>query len=337
MSGFFQLRPDQQAARLLDAGKSALRQWAIADAELELIKYRENAVFRVQHDGQLSALRVHRCGYHSDSELRSELQWMRALADSSIQVPVVRPTVSGELFITYDGPGLPGAVQMDLFEWISGEQLGSVEQGVTDGGAVVHVYRTIGELAARVHNQSSAWTPPAGFTRHSWDAAGLAGDKPCWGRFWELESASTHQRGLLIRGRDRVYRDLARLDKSAETYSMIHADFCPENLLVDGERVRLIDFDDAGFGWHVFELATAVYFISGQPYFAEARQALIEGYRTHRKLPDELLESFQLFLLARGLTYVGWVHTRPETETAKELTPMLLNAACQLADEYLST
>src|SRR3972149_8174215 len=117
MSGFFQLRPDQQAARLRDAGKIALRQWAIADAELELIKYRENAVFRVRHDGQLSALRVHRHGYHSDSELRSELQWMGALADSSIQVPVVRPTVSGELFITYDGPRLPTAGPAEPLGW----------------------------------------------------------------------------------------------------------------------------------------------------------------------------------------------------------------------------
>jgi len=43
-----------------------------------------------------------------------------------------------------------------------------------------------------------------------------------------------------------------------------------------------------------------------------------------------------LFFLARGFTYIGWVHTRHETETAKELTPMLLTAACELAEDYLS-
>jgi Ser/Thr protein kinase RdoA (MazF antagonist) len=336
VTGFSELSPDQQAARLRDAGKAALRQWGIVDAELELIKYRENAVFRVRHHGQLAALRVHRRGYHIDSELRSELQWMRALASSGIQVPIAIPTVSGELFVSYEAPELPGPVQMDLFEWISGEQLGSVEQGVADAAAVAGVYRTIGELAARVHNQSSAWTVPAGFVRHSWDAEGLAGDKPFWGRFWELQAASRSQRDLLTRGRDRVYRDLARLDKSPETYSMIHADFCPENLLVEGDRVRLIDFDDAGFGWHMFELATALYFLIGGPTYMDARNALIEGYRAHRKLPDELLRDLELFLLARAFTYVGWVHTRPETETARELTPMLLDSACALAEDYLS-
>ena len=31
--------------------------------------------------------------------------------------------------------------------------------------------------------------------------------------------------------------------------------------MVQGDRIKLIDFDDAGFGWHLFELATALYFI----------------------------------------------------------------------------
>jgi Ser/Thr protein kinase RdoA (MazF antagonist) len=117
---------------------------------------------------------------------------------------------------------------------------------------------------------------------------------------------------------------------------MIHADFAPENLLVDGDRVRLIDFDDAGFGWHLFEIATSLYFILGEPFFDQARDALIRGYRTHRQLHDERLVLLPLFFLARGLSYVGWVHTRRETETAKELTPMLLAAVCELAEGYLS-
>ena len=55
-----------------------------------------------------------------------------------------------------------------------------------------------------------------------------------------------------------MYRELSKLAKSPGTYSMIHADFVAENVLVDEGRVRLIDFDDAGFGWHLFELATSL-------------------------------------------------------------------------------
>lgn len=337
MTDFFEISVEEQADRLRAAGYDALQHWNMTDCELHLIKYRENAVFRVDSGAKRRALRMHRHGYHSDDELRSELQWMRALGEVGIVVPTVVPAASGELFISHTAAGLPGTIQIDLFEWIDGRQLGSVEEGIADDAGVATTYRTIGELAARVHNQAVSWQLPAGFTRHAWDAAGLAGEQPFWGRFWEIGAATAEQKALLERARDAVFAELSRLAKSPGTYSMIHADFAPENIMVDGDQLRLIDFDDAGFGWHLFELVTSLYFIQGEAYFEQARDALIDGYRSHRQLPDEQLELMPLFFLARGLTYVGWGHTRSETETAKELTPMLLEAACALAEEYLST
>ena len=116
---------------------------------------------------------------------------------------------------------------------------------------------------------------------------------------------------------------------------MIHADFVVENLLVEGDTVRLLDFDDAGFGWHLFELATALYFEMEEDFFPRAFDAMIAGYREHRELPDEQVAQMPLFFLARSFTYLGWVHTRSETQTAKELTPMLVSKCCGLARDYL--
>ena len=336
MTDFFHIDPEAQVLRLEAAGRDALRNWGIDDASLDLIKYRENAVFRVEHGGTCRALRLHRYGYHSDDELRSELEWMQALSGAGVSVPRVVPTRSGDAFVKHAADDLPGEIQIDLFEWIDGEQLGSVEEGIADENAIVGIYGTLGELAAKVHNQASGWQPPAGFVRHAWDADGLAGEQPLWGRFWELEAATPEQAKLLTSGRERVHAELSALARSADGYSMIHADFAPENVMVDGDVVRLIDFDDAGFGWHLFELVTSLYFIQEEPYYDRAQQALFDGYRKHRPLPDEQLRLLPLFFLARGFTYLGWVHTRSETETARELTPMLLEAACELAEDYLS-
>ena len=335
MSDFFDVDTEEQVTRLEMAGQRTLSNWGIEGAVLHLIKYRENAVFRVEHGDFRAALRLHRFGYHSDDELRSELQWMQALSEAGILVPEVIPTRAGDLFVKYGADGLPGELQIDLFEWIEGEQLGSIEDGVADAAAVASTYCQLGEMAARVHNQAVSWQTPEGFVRHAWDAEGLAGDQPFWGQFWKIRAADSEQSRLLERGRDRVFADLIATPKSPGTYSMIHADFAPENVMVDGGDVRLIDFDDAGFGWHLFELVTSLYFIQGEPYFEQAKNALIDGYRAHRQLTDETLEMLPLFFLARGFTYIGWVHSRQETETARELTPMLLNAACELAEEYL--
>ena len=47
MTDFFDITPAEQVQRLEQAGRDALSHWNIEDASLELIKHRENAVFRV--------------------------------------------------------------------------------------------------------------------------------------------------------------------------------------------------------------------------------------------------------------------------------------------------
>ena len=251
MSRFYELSDEAQLNLLTDSAQAALEHWNLSGADLRLLKHRENAVFGVESNGARAALRLHRFAYHSDAELDSELLWMCALSDAGILVPEVIPTTSGSNFISIANEAFPEPLQVDLFQWIDGEQLGSVEEGVADEARLEDTYRAIGEIAARVHNQASSWQLPPGFTRHAWDEEGLAGDSPFWGEFWQLSAATDVERRLLERCRDKLYDDLRQQPKSDRNYSMIHADFAPENLMVDGDGVRLIDFDDAGFGWHL--------------------------------------------------------------------------------------
>ena len=336
---FYALTPERQAENVARLGRRALAEWGIDPAGLDLLKYRENAVFRaVTRDGRRYALRIHRAGYHSDAELLSELEWMRALARDGFDVPTLVPTRSGALFTVTADPAVPEPRQVDLFEWIEGVQLGSVEDGVEgEVTTLARTFHTVGALAARLHNQATRWQPPAGFTRHAWDADGLVGEQPFWGRFWDLAALSDAERALLVRARDSVRQELGALERSPRNYGLIHADFAPENLLVDGERVRLLDFDDAGYGWHLFEIATSLYFHTAQPYFDAIERATLAGYRSERALPEADSAQLPLFYAARGFTYLGWVHTRQETETARELTPALVELCCGAATRYLQT
>ena len=179
--------------------------------ELTLLKYRENAVFRVAaSDGRRYAIRVHRAGYHSDAELRSELQWMQALRPTASTCPSWYRRDAGKLFDVVSHPDVPEPRQVDLFGWIDGQPLGSVESGVEgDVETLAGTFHTIGVLAARLHNQSARWRPPPGFTRQAWDVEGLVGEQPLWGRFWELAALSESERALMIRARDRVRADLS--------------------------------------------------------------------------------------------------------------------------------
>ena len=174
VSEFYLLDDHGQTACMQSLAERALQRWNFKVQDLKLIKYRENAVFRATtDDGTRYAVRIHRADYHSDAELESELQWISALASHGIQVPAVVPCSDGAPFAVVSAGGVPEPRQIDVFEWVEGRQLGSAEVGLVDTSSVRHTYRTIGTLAAQLHNQATAWPVPEGFTRHAWDVQGL--------------------------------------------------------------------------------------------------------------------------------------------------------------------
>jgi Ser/Thr protein kinase RdoA (MazF antagonist) len=335
----FSARPlADQLALLQELALQALPYWGLSCKSLSLIKHRENAVYRLlTEDDELFAVRVHRSGYHSNAALNSEFTWIDALAKAGIHVPEVLPCANGKRFAVVEHQNIPEPRQIDVLQWIAGEQLGSVEDGLGENAEQIeHIYSTIGRKMAHLHAHSSQWVPPVGFVRQAWDHAGLVGETPLWGRFWELEVLTTAQRSLIKAARKSLAADLSLIDCGPSNYGMIHADFVPENLLVNDHDIRVIDFDDAGLGWYLFDIATALFFIQDDANYLLAKSALITAYLAERPLAEAGLTALPLFMLARSFTYLGWVHTRPGTQTAEELTPVLVDICCGLAEAYLA-
>ena len=326
------------ARQLEQLALSALASWNVEDVQLDLIKHRENAVYKVTlPDGTRRALRVHRANYHTDDELRSELLWMQALNEYGVSTPDIIAASDGSLFVRASANSSQVTRQCDMLAWVDGAPLGSIEGGSeTDPSLLIDSYRTVGRVMAKLHNHSSEWLLPDGFARHAWDIDGIAGRNPFWGRYWELEALTPAQADLLQAAAEIAKHRLGQFGQGSDRYGLIHADFLPENLLVDNADIKLIDFDDAGFGWHLFDIATSVFFYLGEQEFDAVLEALVEGYRTERRLPNEHLDMLPTLLMARGLTYIGWLHTRRETETARELTPVVVEGVCALAEDYCS-
>jgi len=314
----------------------ALRHWDGEFAQLELIKFRENAVFcAMDQHGVKRALRVHRAGYHSQAALQSELVWMQHLSAAGIAVPQIISARNGQTQIQVMGEGVPEPRHVDMLAWIDGQAPGSAEHGLPPEADVHAIFFQAGQLAARIHLDSAHWSAPPGFFRHAWDEDGLLGDTPFWGRFWELVALTPAQRELLLLTRDKARDDLRRYGRHADNFGMLHADFVPENLLLHQGELNLIDFDDCGFGWYLFELATALYFSLDDPRFEQIQAALLAGYCAFKPLGDDERALLPLFLALRGTTYLGWLHTRPG-KAADELAPLLIERGCQLAQAYLS-
>lgn len=335
---FRALPTTEQAARLARLAASALREWSLGGARLELVKYRENAVFSVSAaDGSRYAIRIHRPGYRSAAQVRSEIQWMRALAEVGVRTPEVLDTRNGDVLAVAEAAGVPEPRLCDLSRWIDGAQLGRLEHGVEgDLETATASYRTIGRIAAVVHEHGVRWPRPEGFSRPQWDAASLVGETPVFGDFRDLDCLSGEQISLLMDARAQVRERLDAFGRGSDRWGLLHGDFLPENVLVACDGLRLIDFDDCGDGWYVFELATALFPLLLQGTADAMGRAYIESYRSVRALPNEHLALLPTMLLARSLSYLGWPVGRPEIHEAAQIAPFLASVVTQLARCYLA-
>ena len=339
MTDFYELPVAALEKRYEVLVRDALPLWDIdRNSALSPLKLRENAVYAVTDSATNERLvvRIHRADYHSDAELRSEWQWITGLREYGVLTPEPRRSGNGRMFEIVESPGVPEPRQVDVVDWIEGEQLGSVEEGLEGSPEQVRArFETLGATMAKMHNHAQHWQAPEGFTRHAWDVDGLTGDEPFWGRFWELPALDARQRDMMLEVRDKLRSQLAELGAAPDIYGLIHADLVFENVLAGADGIRVIDFDDCGYGWHLFDIATSIIFLHGTGHYAMAKEALVAGYRQNRPLPDEHLAWFPVLLVARATTYLGWMHTRSETETAREMTPYIVDLVSSLAEEYL--
>jgi Ser/Thr protein kinase RdoA (MazF antagonist) len=261
---------------------------------LRLIRDRENHVFEMATPLGRAALRLHRAGYQSAAAIRSELWWCAALAGAELPVPAALPARDGSLLVA-----LSDGRHASAIAWMEGEALGeAAKPNPRPLPQVLELYHTLGALLARVHSVTDTLTLPPDFARPRWDRDGLMGDTPLWGRFWEHPAATDDQRAMLIRARD------ALRERLAGEIGLIHADVLRENVLVNNRSVSLIDFDDSGFGFRLYDLGTALIQTVQHPEHPQLRDALMGGYGTN---DTAMVEAFTL---ARTLASVGWTIPR---------------------------
>ena len=321
-------------AAIDELARAALEPYGLdPGSSVDLINVSENWTYRIDTPaGGRYALRVHRPGYHTADEIESELRWIDALReDGAVETAHAVPGASGARVCQVTTPSL-GERNVVLFEWLTGEMPDP------EGHDLLPGFRTLGAVSARMHAHARAWTLPGAFRRFSWDYETTLGAAGHWGRWQDGLGMDAGARDVLGR-LDRVLRRrLERFGTGAERFGLVHADIRLANLLVDGDRVRVIDFDDCGFSWFMYDFATTVSFIEDHPQVPELKQAWVEGYRSVAPLSAEDESELDTFVMLRRLLLVAWIGSHHEFATeAAELGAGFTEGSCHLAERYLST
>jgi Ser/Thr protein kinase RdoA (MazF antagonist) len=301
----------QQVARMRQLAVRALGAYPLADPELRFVAHGENTTFRVDAtalDGRARfLLRVHRParhGRHVDSAaaVRSELDWLTALrADTGLSVPEPFRTADGNLTTVATSGDTPEPRVCSVLRWMDGRARIAAPRPV-------HLYR-LGSVMGRLHNHASQWRVPPGFVRIRWDWETFFGDTMIYGGInatdiWNLLPDDLRRR--FDRVASRMTHVTTRLGDDPGQAGLIHADLHLGNALFWHDDVRVIDFDDCGFGYWLYDIAVALWELRHRDDYEQFRTALIEGYAQHRPPPSGDLAHLDDFIATRDVAFGLW-------------------------------
>jgi Ser/Thr protein kinase RdoA (MazF antagonist) len=105
--------------------------------------------------------------------------------------------------------------------------------------------------------------------------------------------------------------------------------------LLHEDEVKVIDFDDCGFSWYMYDAATLLSFHEHLPGASRLIDYWLEGYRTVRALARAEEEEIPTFVMLRRLLLVAWVGSHAEADLARSLGATYTDQTVGLCSAYL--
>ncbi|WP_188455875.1 phosphotransferase enzyme family protein [Virgibacillus oceani] len=325
---------EDQLEKYLQIAKIAIQSYpALSQSTITLLNYSENATYLVKHPttGAKQILRVSRPDYHTKTEIESELIWLESInKHASLHVALPIRAKNGEYIqeVTLDKK----RYYCTLFTFLEGDAPDEEKES-----ELIRQFEILGEITALLHDHSINYgTNLDNIKRLSWNYETILGDKPKWGK-WQDGLAITPERAVLFQKvSEKIQARLEAFGKKSTRYGLIHSDLRLANLLVEGDQIKVIDFDDCGYGWYLYDLATSLSFIEHKSYVPGLIESWIKGYRKVRNLSQEEVQEIPTFVMMRRLQLVAWVGSR-NNETTEELGDGFTVDTDPLAEKYLES
>jgi Ser/Thr protein kinase RdoA (MazF antagonist) len=322
---------------LFDAlAQDALQKYDLKkDWQAELLQLSENITYLLQNpsSGEKAVLRISRPGYHTVDELESELIWVEQIRkDTEVIVAAPIRGTDGEYiqFLRSDNKKAYALYTCVLFEFLEGKA-----PDESDEQTMVQSFFYLGEITACLHKHSKSWRDAGGLHRFVWDHHNMIGNNPKWGFWQNAEDLDNKKTNILEHAASIIQRRMKNYSRNGENFGLIHADLRLANILIDGDDLKVIDFDDCGYGWYMHDLASAVSFIETKPITKKLIINWIAGYQKVSPLKQEDLDEIDTFIMQRRLQLLGWLTSHRESTPAKALSVGFTEGTVTLAEEYL--
>lgn len=260
-------------------------------ASVTFLRFSQNAVYTfLDRHGTARILRLTLNSHRTREEIEDELAWICELRGAGLSVCLPVPQAGGELIRSFAGP--PELFHAVVFEKGAGRAV--TKSDLSPRLSYLHG-RQLGKLHAFSRRSPDShlkcrtgWAKERYFTRDIADYLPVKVRSAVQNVWRELSSV------------------LTLLPADPDTYGPVHLDLGYSNLLLNGERLELIDFDNCARGYYACDAALALYgslFTSLRCEFSGDRSAFAhpgssrnleqiwqpfrEGYLTENHWPEE--------------------------------------------------
>ena len=291
---------------------------------VQFVTSSENHTYCVYSPQGRYALRIHRPQYHSRSEVEAELTWLSQLAAQGICVPA--PVRGLDDRATQCVRQYGRTFLVALFPWMPGHEPNEAE--------LMDTYPHIGRLLATLHIAARKAGPR--LDRPCWDYPDLIVKSP-WGSWRANPELSSADQAIIAAALTTIGERLRHHPRTGRNFGMIHADLRPTNVLLNGEELTPIDFDDCCYSWYLFDIAASLSFLEADPRLGDWLQALLKGYVSASPLTDADIALLPVFIMLRRIQLLAWMGSHRNSTYAQLLNPPLwVQASVELCRRFLA-
>ena len=324
MSDYSEMSQEEQIALLQEFATDVLIQYGLSVNSIECVNHAYNTTFKfTSAENKTYALRINTNSKKWPEHIWAEVQYLKALDEEGlVHAPVPVPNLRGEFFTNhyffYEG----GNLNVIVYEWIDGEV---VEDNPTEE-QLFQLGKTMAQLQKFGLNLTLA-----GY------ATFLPIDTPLMVRYPVLfthpvPGISTELTQMLEEVNLRTEKLFESL-REREEPQIIHADLHFGNVIWNEDKMYILDFDDAGRGFPLQDLAIAIYYLREDK---EREQALISGFASVAPLPQYEPWELELLIASRSLALLNYLLDTSTAEDAAYLPTYLAHTEKRLR-HYLDT
>ncbi|MFL0197870.1 phosphotransferase enzyme family protein [Clostridium sp. WILCCON 0269] len=301
--------------------------------EVSLIILSENATYMVKNkktgekDG---VLRISRPGYHTMDELNSEMAWLN-------QINEYTPLIVANPIRGKDGENVQIVKDLDGKKYfcVISEYLPGESPDENNEEQMVKQFKYLGEATAYLHRQTRIWNGASKLIRIEWTYDTIIGNHAAWGSWQDFPNLTSEAEMMFTEVSKIIEKRLNRYGKNKNNYGLIHADLRLANLLIEGNQIKVIDFDDCGFGWHLQDFASALSFIEEKAIVSKLVNAWLHGYKKVLPFTDTDFQEIDTFIMMRRLQLTAWLASHKESGPVAELSVGWMEGTMELAERYL--